>query len=208
METHPTLTALLRERAEIIKNQAALTNQKQTFAAVKSTLPTVDQALAKLAADPKAAAEFDAAWKNEGLATNRRDAVQVLIAQGAKLRQPMPESDRAAAAEKCKQQGLAHSQALREWQAKNPGKSLGEWNQELLRRKSAAKPIPAPVAIKPTASRPTPAPTPAPVSSSPLADKFVTLKGAEQTKFYKENSRALRLESLRNTYPTAIIPEA
>lgn len=66
--------------------------------------------------------------------------------------------------------------------------------REKLRKQAASKP-----AAKPAAKVTAP-------SATPLLDTFNTMTGDERTRFYQQNERGIRLETLRANSPEAIIP--
>ena len=143
-------------------------------------LPTIDEALAKLAANPQAAAEYDSATAQSNPKLSRRECVaKTLKAMDARIVSLRQEK-----------QAL-----LKKAEAKKLVAQL--------------KPIPKPASvIKPVAViKPAPKAAPAPaLSQTPLADTLLSLTGADKTTFYRQHERALRIEAIKKSNPKTIMP--
>lgn len=141
-------------------------------------LPSPEQFLAKLEADPAAAAAFDAATRRESPGKTRREAVadchRLATATLAEI-------------ELNKRKLAAARQKIAALEAARITNSRLKSSLAIARGKLAK-------------------PSPAPVSLTPLLDSFNAMNGFGRTTFYQKNERAIRLEILRANSPDAIIP--
>ena len=141
-------------------------------------LPSPDQFLAKLAADPAAAAAFDRATQRDTPGRSRKDAVVATLAAVTATITANAALKAQVAASKAK---LAALETAKITNARLKS-SLA------IARGKLAKPSPAPVSL------------------TPLLDSFNAMNGFGRTTFYQKNERAIRLEILRANSPDAIIP--
>lgn len=141
-------------------------------------LPSPEQFLAKLEADPAAAAAFDAATRRESPGKTRREAVAACHRLATTT---------LAALEVNKAKLAAARQKIAALEAARITNSRLKSSLAIARGKLAK-------------------PSPAPVSLTPLLDSFNAMNGFGRTTFYQKNERAIRLEILRANSPDAIIP--
>lgn len=141
-------------------------------------LPTPDQFLAKLQADPQAAAAFDRATQRESPGKTRREAVEACHRLATSTLAEIEINKRKIAAARAK---IAALEVARTTNARLKSALA-------IARGKLAKPSPAPVSL------------------TPLLDHFSGMTGTGRTTFYQKNERAIRLEILRNNSPDAITP--
>ena len=141
-------------------------------------LPSPQEILTKLAADPQAGAAFDAATQRDTPGKTRREAV---VATLAALTATITANAALKAQVAAARQKIAALEAARITNARLKS-SLA------IARGKLAKPSPAPVSL------------------TPLLDSFNAMNGFGRTTFYQKNERAIRLEILRANSPDAIIP--
>lgn len=142
------------------------------------SLPTPDQFLAKLAADPQAAAAFDAATRRDSPGKTRREAVEACHRLAAATLAEIELNKSKLIAARAKIAALEVARTTNARLKSSPAIARGK------------------VAV----------PSPAPVSLTPLLDSFNGMAGSGRTTFYQKNERAIRLEILRANSPTAITP--
>ena len=142
------------------------------------TLPSPQEFLEKLNADPQAAAAFDRATQRDTPGRSRKDAVFTTLAALTATITANAALKAQVAASKAKLDALETARIT----------NARLKSSLAIARGKLAKPSPAPVSL------------------TPLLDSFNAMNGFGRTTFYQKNERAIRLEILRANSPDAIIP--
>lgn len=135
---------------------------------------TKSEALARLAKNPKIAAEFDAATARDQPGMTRDQSVELTV-KALNLKR-----DKSATLAKLKKESAELKAQLAKLKA------------DAVIKAAAANKKPAPKAAL------------APVSQTALSDTLLSLTGAAKTSFYRQHERALKIEAMKKSNPKTI----